>query len=536
MKPGNGLLVLCLLAIPFHDISSISGLTARLNQAATPERHLIETMAGGIGFFDYDRDGKPDLYMTNGAPQPSLSKSGPEFWNRLYRNKGNGQFEDVTERAGVKGAGFDIGVAAGDYDNDGWPDLFVAGVARNVLYRNRGDGTFADVTDKAGLAKPASKPWAVAAGWFDMDNDGDLDLFVVNYVIWDPAQEPYCGDRARGLRTYCHPKEYDPLPNALYRNNGDGTFTDVSAESGIASHAGKGMGLAFGDMDGDGRLDVFVTNDTAPNFLFHNEGGGRFQEVAGPSGVAFNDDGRALSSMGADFRDWDNDGQDDLFITALTNETFPLFRNQAKGVFADRTYVSQVGKATLAMGGWGGGVFDLDNDGWKDLFAACSDVQDNLEKYSGRASKQPNLFLRNRGAGTFEPQTVGRPALHRGAAFADFDTDGRVDIAVSRLMEPPLLLRNEMGAGRHWIAVRLKGTRSNRQGLGAMVKIVSASGRMQWNRVTTSVGYASSSEPVAHFGLGAEPALREVEILWPSGVVQKLERPAADRYLDVTEP
>ncbi|OYW13211.1 MAG: RNA-binding protein, partial [Acidobacteriia bacterium 12-62-4] len=271
------------------DVSAGSGLTAKLENGLTPEKHLPETMVGGVALFDFDRDGKLDVFLANGAPQPGLKKTGPRYWNRLYRNTGNGKFVDVTERAGVQGVGFDIGAAAGDFDNDGFPDLFVAVVRSNALYRNRGDGTFEDVTAKAGLGTTGK--WAVAGGWFDMDNDGDLDLFVVNYVQWDPAKELLCGET---VRTYCHPKHYAPEPNTLYRNNGDGTFTDVSVESGIAAHPSKGMGLAFGDADGDGLLDVFVTNDTQPNSLFRNEGGGRFREMGGPAGVAFNDDGRAL--------------------------------------------------------------------------------------------------------------------------------------------------------------------------------------------------------------------------------------------------
>jgi len=513
------------------DVSAGSGLTAKLQNGLTPEKHLPETMVGGVALFDFDRDGKLDVFLANGAPQPGLKKTGPQYWNRLYRNTGGGKFVDVTERAGLQGVGFDIGAAAGDFDNDGFPDLFVAGVRSNALYRNRGDGTFENVTAKAGLG-PTGK-WAVAGGWFDMDNDGDLDLFVVNYVQWDPAKELLCGET---VRTYCHPKHYAPEPNTLYRNNGDGTFTDVSAESGIAAHPSKGMGLAFGDVDGDGLLDVFVTNDTQPNSLFRNEGGGKFREIGGPAGVAFNDDGRALSAMGADFRDWDNDGREDLFITALTNETFPLFRNAGKGQFTDRTYASQVARATLPLSGWSAGIFDFDNDGWKDLFAACADVQDNTEAYSERKSRQANLLLRNRGDGTFAGVSMGRAALHRGAAFGDIDGDGRVDVVVTRIGEAPLVLRNTMGAGRHWLGVRLRGTKSNRDGIGAMVKVTDGKGRTQWNRVTTAVGYASASEPVAHFGLGEETAVQEVEVRWPSGVVQKVAGPKVDGYLEIVEP
>ncbi len=527
------LLMLAMSAATFEDLSSGSGIVARLQAGSTPAKHLIETMVGGVGLLDYDNDGKLDVYLVNGAEQPSLTKTSPAHWNRLYRNLGNFKFEDVTERAGVAGVGFDIGVAAGDYDNDGNTDLFIAGVAGNLLYRNRGNGTFEDVTLKAKLGKPASKPWAVAAGWFDMENDGDLDLFVVNYVKWDPGIEPVCGG---AIRTFCHPREYIGQPNSLYRNNGDGTFTDVSVESGVAAHMGKGMGIAFGDIDSDQLPDIFVTNDTEPNFLFHNMGKGKFSQIADPAGVAFNDDGRALSAMGVDFRDWDNDGRDDLFLTALTNETFPLYRNAGKLQFTDRTYASLVGKATLAWSGWSNGIYDFNNDGLKDLFAACSDVQDNTELYSGRASKQSNLLMINRGDGSFAAQAVGNPARHRGAAFGDLDGDGQIDAVITRIGEAPLVLKNSFGDGKHWLSLRLRGTSSNRSAIGATIEIQTLDGHKQTNRVSSAVGYASSSELAVHFGLGRATKVATLTIRWPSGKIQTLKFPAVDRYLDVTEP
>jgi hypothetical protein len=530
--PGLVLLTLAASSSQFEDRTPASGISFVLHNSATPEKHQIETMVGGVAILDYDNDGYPDIFFTNGARQPSLEKARPGDCNRLYRNRGDWTFEDVTEKAGVCGEGFSIGVAAGDFDNDGYTDIYVAGVNRNILYRNRGDGTFEDVTAKAGVGNRGR--WAVAAGWFDYDNDGRLDLFVVNYVKWDPAKEPFCGDPRGAYRTYCHPRFYEGLPNILYRNNGDGTFTDISVSSGIARHAGKGMGLAFGDYDGDGRIDVFVANDTVPDFLFHNNGDGTFRETAFPAGVAMNDDGHALSSMGVDLRDIDNDGRPDLFITALANETFPYYRNLGKGLFTDVTYQSRVGSATLALSGWGAGIFDFDNDGRKDLFAACGDVQDNTELFSSRKSRQPNLLLLNRGDGTFAPDAIGPPAMHRGAAFADFDRDGRVDVVITRIGDRPLLLRNTMGSGRHWIGLKLEGVRSNHDAIGARVHIVTASGE-QWNHVTTSVGYASSSQREVHFGLGKDDSVKLIEILWPSGALQRIENSAADRYLTVKE-
>ncbi|MDW8353242.1 MAG: CRTAC1 family protein [Bryobacterales bacterium] len=530
--------------ITFEDVTATSGVRFVARNSATPNKHQPETMLSGVAVFDYDNDGRLDLYFVNGARMPELDKAGPEYFNRLYRNNGDGTFTDVTLQAGVPGEGYGMGVATADYDNDGFTDLFLPGLNRNLLYRNRGDGTFEDVTRKAGLEgihPERGKLWSIAAGWFDYDNDGWLDLFVVNYCVWKPEKEPFCGDLQAGYRTYCHPKYYEGLPNFLYRNNRDGTFTDVSETAGIARHIGKGMGVAFADYDQDGDLDVFVANDTVPNFLFRNDGG-RFTEVAVRAGVAYNDDGQVLSSMGADFRDYDNDGREDLFITALANETFPLFRNEGRGFFFDATYSSRVGRASLPFSGWSNGIFDFNNDGWKDLFAANGDVQDNTELYSSRKARQRNLLLANLKDGTFEDVTAGAgPALqtaawHRGAAFGDFDGDGRVDAIVTRLNEPAALLRNTSPAANHWLALRLRGHRSNRDGIGARVRVVAASGLEQWNHVTTSVGFACSSDRAVHFGLGKNRLAKLVEVRWPSGVVQRLENVTADRYLDLEEP
>ncbi len=515
----------------FENRGARSRITMVLRNSATPEKHQIETMPGGVATLDFDNDGRLDLFFTNGASQPSLRKTDPTFHNRLYRNRGDWTFEDVTAKAGVSGEGYSIAAAAADFDNDGFADLFVAGVNRNILYRNRGDGTFEDITAKAGIANQGR--WGVSAGWLDYDNDGRLDLFLVNYVKWDPATEPYCGD-ARTFRSYCHPKFYEGLANTLYHNNGDGTFTDVSESSGIARHIGKGMGVAFADYDADGYLDIFVANDTVPNFLFHNERNGTFRETGFLAGVAMNNDGRALSSMGVDFRDMDNDGQPDLFVTALANETFPLYRALGKGLFSDVTYRSRIGAITLPLSGWSNGAYDFDNDGRKDLFAACGDVQDNTELYSSRKSRQPNVLLLAGSDGKYVGHEVGMPAMHRGAAFGDFDRDGRVDTVVTRLGAAPVLLRNTSGAGNHWLGLRLTGTKSNRDAIGARVRIVTASGE-QWNHVTTSVGYASSSEKAVHFGLGKDVLVKLIEVTWPTGVVQRIEGIPAERYIDVRE-
>jgi enediyne biosynthesis protein E4 len=518
--------------IAFEDVSAHSGVSAVLRNGAIPgEKHQIETMPGGVALFDYDGDGLLDLFLANGALEPGLDKRNPQFWNRLYRNRGKGVFEDVTAKAGVAGEGYSMGAAAADYDNDGRTDLFVTGVGRNILYRNRGDGTFEDVTARSGIR---SEPWSIAAGWFDYDGDGRLDLFVVNYVAWDARKEPTCRDPRSGAMLHCHPDLYTGLPNTLYRNNGDGTFSDVSQASGIGRCIGKGMGVAFADYDGDGRPDILVTNDTMPNFLFHNEGGGRFREVGLAAGVAVNDDGRTLSSMGVDFRDADNDGRPDLFLTAIAHETYPLYRNLGKGLFADFTYRSRVGAATMATTGWSNGIFDFDNDGRKDLFAVNGDLNENSDAVSGIPARQRSVALQQRPDGTFDAMAAGPAGLHRGAAFGDFDNDGRVDVVISRLGETPVLLRNVSGAGNHWLGLKLIGRASNRDAIGAIVHLRTAAGD-QWNHVTTSVGYASSSDVRVHFGLGAATHAA-IEIRWPGGAVSRLENAPGDRYLTVREP
>jgi hypothetical protein len=439
------------------------------------------------------------------------------------------KFTDVTAEAGVAGAGYSMGAAAGDYDNDGHVDLFVAGVGRNILYRNLGSGKFEDVTARAGIKGGV---WAVAAGWFDYDNDGRLDLFVANYLQWSPENNRFCGDRALNLRVYCHPKYFEGLPNALYRNRGDGTFEDVSVKSGIARHIGKAMSLAFADYDQDGRLDVLVTNDKVPNFLFRNRGDGTFEETALGAGVALADHGQPISSMGADFRDYDNDGRPDVSVVALAGETFPLFRNLGKGMFRDVTYASGLGPLCVRRSGWSQGIFDFNNDGFKDLFVSGSHVNDMIERFEASRYKEANMLFLNRGDGTFaeasEDFRVAR--AHRGTAFADFNGDGRLDVVVSVLGEPAELWENLSPGGDHWLALKLTGTKSNRDGIGAEVRIGS-----QVNHMTTAVGYSSSSHDGVHFGLGKLEKVDKIEIRWPSGTVQVLKDVTADQVVKVTE-
>ncbi len=516
----------------FENTAAEAGLRFTLDNDATARKRLIETMAGGLAVFDYDGDGLADIFFTNGADGPEMVKSDAKFHNRLFRNEGGWRFRDVTAEAGVGGAGYSMGAAAADFDNDGDSDLFVAGVFRNLLYRNEGDGSFADVTDSSGIA---SDRWSVAAGWFDYDRDGLLDLFVVNYAEWSVEEDRYCGDRAAGLRVYCHPKYFAPIANRLYRNLGGGRFADVSAAAGIAARKGRGMSAAFADYDDDGFLDVFVTNDNLPNFLFRNDGGGAFEEDALLGGAALLDHGKPVASMGADFRDYDNDGRPDIHVTALSGETFPLFRNEGGGFFSDATFSAGIAKAAADKAGWCNGFVDFDNDGDKDLFTANSHVNDLVERTENYRYEQTNSLLINDG-GRFADRSAeagfaGAAAAHRGCGFADFDNDGLVDIVVSSLNAPAELWRNAAADGNHWLRFHLVGRQSNRGGFGARLRVGG-----QWNEAGSAVGYASSSDAGVHFGLGAAAVAQEVEILWPSGVRQVLRGVAADRVVTVEEP
>ena len=531
------------VSVRFTNTATGAGVRFVLNNSATPHKYQIEPMVAGVAVFDYNNDGFPDLYFVNGAQIPELQKTGPEFYNRLYRSNGDGTFTDVTELAGVEGEGYSMGVAAGDYDNDGWEDLYVTGVNRNTLYHNNGDGTFTDLTDKAGLRgvdPERGKMWSICAGWFDYDNDGWLDLFVVDYCVWGLDKDPFCGSSRTGHRVYCHPSKFDPLPNALYHNNHDGTFTDVSRSSGITQHLGKGMGVAFADYDGDGFTDVFVANDTTRNFLFHNNGNGTFDEVGLEQGVAYNGDGAALSYMGADFRDVDNDGLPDLFITAISNETFSYFHNVEGHYFEDSTPTSGLTRLSIFMSGWSNGIFDINNDGWKDLVSVNSHVNDNIEMEMNVPFRQTNAVFANTGERFVDVSAAaGRdfqiPAAHRGLAFGDLDNDGRIDLVDSILNSPSEIFRNVTEGDAHWLEIKTVGTVSNRDGIGAKIRLESASG-VQYNHVTTSVGYAGSSDRRVHFGLGKDVLVKTLEIRWPSGIRQQLHNIKADQVFTVVEP
>jgi len=526
--------------IEFEDVIEHSGIDFVLKNSISPKRYSIETMMGGVAVFDYNNDGLLDIFFTNGAAIPSLEKSNSGYYNRLYRNNGDGTFSDVTENAGLQGVGYSMGVAAADYDNDGFVDLYVCGVNRNQLFHNNGDGTFTDVTRKAGVEgvhPKLGKTWAQTAGWFDYNNDGRVDLFVVNYLNYNIATAPPC--LVQGIPAYCSPDVFEGTPNFLYRNNGDGTFTDVSEQSHIDKFVGKGMAVAFGDYDNDGFTDVFVSNDSVRNFLLHNNGDGTFSESAMRAGVAYNENGKAVAGMGVDFRDLDNDGRDDIFQAAMFADTFPSYRNIG-GQFEDVTNSSGLTALTSRLTAWGVGAYDFDNDGSKDLFTANAEILDNSMEISHRPFQLTPSLFRNTGNFTFVEvgsqagKSFNVPAAHRGAAFGDFNNDGKIDIVVTSLNSHPQLLLNRTKNSNHWIILKLVGVKDNRDGLGTRIKITTSEG-VQFNHATTAVGYNSSSDKRVHFGLGSAKVIDKIDLAWPTGVKQTLTNIKADQILTVVE-
>jgi hypothetical protein len=531
----------------FTDATAALGLDFKHENSATSNKYLVETMGGGVALLDYDNDGRLDVFFTNGAriddPQPAgkePDKSERKYWNRLYRQTTDGKLVDVTEKAGLSGVPqnyYGMGVAVADYDNDGFEDLYVTNYGGNTLYHNNGDGTFTDVTKRAGVAAGG---WSASAGFFDYDNDGALDLFVTRYVNWTFQTNRYCGEQKPGLRAYCHPDNYDGVSNILFHNNGNGTFTDVSARAGIADSNGKGLGVTFADYDHDGFMDIYVANDSVQSFLYHNNGNGTFTEVGLIAGVGFNEDGKTFAGMGVDFADYDNDGHPDIVVTDLSNERYRLFRQNSDGSFRDVTNQSGVGAATLPFSGWSTRFFDYDNDGWKDLFVAQGHVMDTIEKTAPNLKYlQPPLLLRNE-SGRFVRVVAGESFQQdwagRGAAFGDLDNDGDVDLVVSNVGQKAFVLRNDVGNRRNWIGVRTIGTKSNRDGIGCWVKVVQEYGPTQYFTVTTAVGYLSASDKRLIAGLGDDRRAKLVEIRWPSGIVQKFENVSSGQVLVATEP
>ncbi len=524
-----------LLVAPVFDVNLPRGLDFTLQNSPTPQKYLIETMPGGVALLDYNNDGLLDIFLVNGGRITSpmqtpenFDRQNPRYWNRLYRQNQDGSFTDVTEQAGLANVGngnYGMGVAVGDYDNDGYPDLFVTNYGKNVLYHNNGDGTFTDVTAKAGVAGGG---WSVSAGFFDYDNDGKLDLFVTRYMDWDTKHSKDCGGN---YHTYCPPEEFPATTNFLYHNNGDGTFTDVSQRSGIAAKKGRALGVAFADYDEDGFTDIFVANDGMQQYLFHNNGNGTFTELGLEAGAALSEDGRRLSGMGVVFQDYDNDGRPDIIVTELPREIYGVYHNDGGGSFSYRSLETGLGVLSSGSSGWGVGLEDFDNDGWKDLFVAQGHVLDNVEHIDPSLHYLELPLVAINHNGRFERVDSGSttPVAGRGAAFGDLNNDGWEDVVMTYLGGHPQVFLNH-GGKLHWLVISLHGTRSNRDGFGARVKVNGQT------RFATSAGsYASASDKRLHFGLGtAESA--QVEVVWPSGIHQTLNNVHADQFLEVREP
>jgi len=502
-------------------------------------------MSGGTAVFDYNGDGLLDIFFVNGAqlidpmaPRRMPDKTAEAFWNRLYRNNGDGTFTDVTDRAGVRGSGYGMGVAAGDYDNDGRADFYVTGFGRNTLYHNNGDGTFTDVTVDAGVAGGG---WAAGALFIDYDRDGLIDLVVTRYLTWDFSMNVFCGMREPLRRDYCHPDQFQDVTHLVFHNEGHGHFKDASEETGFARSRGKGLGVSMNDFDGDGWPDIFVANDAVPQQLFRNHGNGRFEELAVSAGVAYDADGHSFSGMGTDFADYDNDGVPDIFVNALARQRYSLFHNR-KGTFDYVSDSTGVGAASILHSGWGAKFEDFDNDGWKDLFVGQGHVMDNIQLSLPQLRYlEPPLLLRNAGGNFVDVSAAAGPPFQkllaaRGVAFGDLNNDGWIDVVINCNNQPAVLLENRPAGGNHWLTVDTVGTTSNRDGIGTHIRLVPETGAQQYATVSTGSSYLSSNDKRVHFGLGVSRRAKLLELTWPSGKVQRLENVMVDRIVTVREP
>ncbi len=527
----------------FVDITDHSGVHFKHQASHTAKKYLPETMGAGVAIFDYDNDGRLDIFLVNGAPLSDPTPKGTipqktdaKYWNRLYHQKPDGTFEDVTEKAGLQGTGYGMGVAVGDYDNDGYEDLYVTAYGGNKLYRNNGDGTFTDVTAKAGVG---GNGWSTSAAWVDLDGDGFLDLVVLRYLKWD-FEDVWCGDHKEGWRAYCHPDLFNPVAPLVYHNNGNGTFTEVSEKIAMGK-PGKGLGIAIADYDHDGHIDVFIANDSMVQFLYHNKGDGSFEEVGLVSEAAVDVDGRTYAGMGVDFADYNNDGWPDLVVTDLANQRYALYQNNADGSFTYASATSGISRMTMTHSGWGVRFFDYDNDGWKDLLIAQGHDLDTIElNFPNLRYREPMLLARNTGKGFVDVSTKSGSVFQqswvaRGLAIGDLDNDGRLDAVVTTNDGPAYVLHNETATENHWILLKLVGHKSNRDAIGARVKLTGTRGP-QFATVSTSGSYLSSSDKRVHFGLGADNTVQEIEIHWPSGIVQFIKNVQGDQILQIDEP
>jgi enediyne biosynthesis protein E4 len=527
----------------FVDITQASGVHFRHLASHTSRKYLPETMGAGVALFDYDNDGRLDIFLVNGAPlgdpMPKGTvpqKTGPQYWNRLYHQKADGTFEDVTEKSGLQGAGYGMGVAVGDYDNDGNEDLYVTAYGGNKLYHNNGDGTFTDVTEKSGTG---GSGWSTSAAWVDVDNDGLLDLVVLRYLEWD-FDEIWCGEHKEGFRAYCHPDYFKPIAPLVYHNDGNGHFTEVAARIGMAK-PGKGLGLAVADYDRDGHIDIFVANDSMVEFLYRNKGNGTFEDAGLFAQVAVDGDGRTYAGMGVDFADYNNDGLPDLVITDLANQRYALYQNSGDGSFTYASYASGIGRMTIGHSGWGVRFLDYDNDGLKDLLIMQGHDLDTIETTSPSLHyREPMLLAKNTGHGFVDVSAESgavfqRAWVGRGLAIGDLDNDGRIDAVVTTNDGPAYVLHNETVTAHHWLTLKLVGHKSNRDAIGAEVTIVTKKG-VQMATVTTVSSYLSSSDKRVHFGLGDERSAQSIEIRWPSGIVQTLHDVPSDQIAQIDEP
>jgi enediyne biosynthesis protein E4 len=531
------------LAGKFSDVTSSLGIQFEYLASHTSKKYLIETMGAGVALFDYDNDGRLDIFVVNGAPLNDPTpvgtvpqKTGPKYWNRLFHQKTNGTFEDATEKAGLKGVGYGMGVAVGDYDNDGYEDLYVTAYGGNKLYHNNGDGTFTDVTETAGVA---GNGWSTSAAWVDLDNDGFLELVVLRYLQWDFA-DIWCGEHREGYRSYCHPDTFPAITPLVYHNDGKGHFTEVSQKIGFTKPA-KGLGVALADYDHDGNIDLYFANDSMVEHLYHNKGNGQFEEIGLASQVAVDADGRTYAGMGVDFADYNNDGWPDLVVTDLANQRYALYTNEHDGTFSYSSFLTGFAKITMPHSGWGVRFLDYDNDGWKDLLVAQGHDLDTVElNYPNLRYKEPMLLVRNTGKSFIDVSAESGAAfqnrwLGRGMAIGDIDNDGRIDAVVTTNDGPVHVLHNETRTSNHWLILNLVGHKSNRDAIGAQVRIQTLEGA-QFATVTTASSYLSSSDKRVHFGLGPESSVESLEIRWPSGIMQRLKNVKGDQILCVDEP